>query len=70
LPLTDGRGAEAYLRRLDKAMQQKLRVSLTERGIKLIQAVELSDPASNAALTQLKLLAEPRGTTKPTRPLA
>jgi polysaccharide biosynthesis protein PelD len=60
LPLTDGRGAEAYLRRLDRAMQQKLRVSLAERGIKLIQAVELSDPASNAALTQLKLLAEPK----------
>jgi polysaccharide biosynthesis protein PelD len=60
LPLTDGRGAASYLRRLDKAMQLKLRVSLTERGIKLIQAVELSDPASNAALTQLKLLAEPK----------
>jgi hypothetical protein len=60
LPLTDGRGAEAYLRRLDRAMQQKLRVSLSDRGIKLIQAVELSDPASNAALTQLKLLAEPK----------
>jgi hypothetical protein len=60
LPLTDGRGAEAYLRRLDRAMQQKLRVSLAERGIKLIQAVELSDAASNAALTQLKLLAEPK----------
>ena len=60
LPLTDGRGAEAYLRRLDKAMQLKLRVSLAERGIKLIQAVELSDAASNAALTQLKLLAEPK----------
>lgn len=62
LPLTDGKGAEAYLRRLDRAMQQKLRVSLAERGVKLIQAVELSDPASNAALTQLKLLAEPKST--------
>ena len=34
LPLTDGKGAEAYLKRLDKAVQTKLRVSLDERGVR------------------------------------
>ena len=43
LPLTDGKGAESYLKRLDKAVQTKLRVSLNERGVKLMQAVDLQD---------------------------
>jgi hypothetical protein len=62
LPLTDGRGAEAYLKRLDKAVQTKLRVSLSERGVKLMQAVDLQDSESDTALTQLKLLAKPKQT--------
>ncbi len=62
LPLTDGKGAESYLKRLDKAVQTKLRVSLSERGIRLLQAVDLQDSASDTALTQLKLLAKPKQT--------
>jgi polysaccharide biosynthesis protein PelD len=62
LPLTDAKGAEAYIRRLDKTLQQKLRVSLGERGVKLLQSVELGDNASNAVVTQLKLLANPKST--------
>ncbi len=62
LPLTDGRGAEAYLKRLDKAVQSKLRVSLSERGVRLIQSVDLQDSASDSALAQLKLLSKPKAT--------
>jgi hypothetical protein len=62
LPLTDGRGAEAYLKRLDKAVQNKLRVSLNERGVRLIQSVDLQDSASDSALAQLKLLSKPKAT--------
>jgi hypothetical protein len=66
LPLTDGKGADAYVRRLDKVLQQKLKVSLGERGIKLLQSVELGDAASNAVVTQLKLLASPKSTSRAT----
>jgi hypothetical protein len=66
LPLTDGKGADAYVKRLDRVLQQKLRVSLGERGIKLLQAVELADAASNAVITQLKLLANPKSTSRAT----
>ena len=62
LPLTDGKGAESYLKRLDKAVQTKLRVSLNERGVRLMQAVDLQDSESDTALTQLKLLAKPKQT--------
>jgi hypothetical protein len=40
-------------------LQAKLRVALGERGVRLLQSVELGDPASNAVITQLKLLANP-----------
>jgi hypothetical protein len=66
LPLTDAKGAEAYIRRLDKTLQQKLRVSLGERGVKLLQSVELGDSASNAVVTQLKLLANPKSSSRAT----
>jgi polysaccharide biosynthesis protein PelD len=59
LPLTDAKGAEAYIKRLDKVLQAKLRVALGERGVRLLQSVELGDAASNAVITQLKLLANP-----------
>ena len=62
LPLTDGKGAECYLKRLDKAVQTKLRVSLNERGVRLMQAVDLQDSASDTALAQLKLLGKPKAT--------
>jgi hypothetical protein len=54
------------VRRLDKVLQQKLKVSLGERGIKLLQSVELGDAASNAVVTQLKLLASPKSTSRAT----
>jgi hypothetical protein len=66
LPLTDAKGADSYVRRLDKVLQQKLKVSLGERGIKLLQSVELGDSASNPVVTQLKLLASPKSTSRAT----
>ena len=43
-------------------MQTKLRVSLSERGVRLMQAVDLQDSESDTALAQLKLLAKPKQT--------
>ena len=39
-----------------------MRVSLNERGVRLMQSVDLQDSASDAALAQLKLLAKPKQT--------
>ena len=66
LPLTDAKGADAYVKRLDRVLQQKLRVALGERGVKLLSNVELGDSASNAVITQLKLLANPGATSRAT----